>query len=338
MSFGYPRDCDDLDVVGFDLTLSPSKSVSLIWALGSDDDARQVEEALHVVRDEVERYLESTACFVRLVDMRAQSSSRAKDSSGRSSCIARAASVTLASISTGPSSTSPKAPTALRHRSTARRSTGERYAAEAVFQATLCWQLVVRLGLVFDDMVFRHGVAEAAGVSAPTCDAASCRCTEIVAEMNRLGVHSGEGARTPRTLNTRKPKLTGITEDELRASGDGVPATTASISPTSLELSGRQRSGSTTASYRRWWSRSTPPSECRDSVRAAARAARQGASRTRSLTEQRPTGSPPRRSRWRAVDGRRKRSSPPNAASLPLLSAISAMPYRANDQAVAEAV
>ena len=53
------------DAIGFDLTLSPSKSVSLIWALGSDNDARQVEEALYAARDEVERYLESTACFVR---------------------------------------------------------------------------------------------------------------------------------------------------------------------------------------------------------------------------------------------------------------------------------
>jgi conjugative relaxase-like TrwC/TraI family protein len=41
----------------------------------------------------------------------------------------------------------------------------ERYAAEAVFQATLRRELVVRLGLVFDDMD-RHGVAEVAGVSA----------------------------------------------------------------------------------------------------------------------------------------------------------------------------
>jgi len=50
---------------GFDLTLSPSKSVSLVWALGTDHDAREVEEALYAARDEVERYLEANACFVR---------------------------------------------------------------------------------------------------------------------------------------------------------------------------------------------------------------------------------------------------------------------------------
>ncbi len=42
-----------------------SKSVSLVWALGSDADARVVEEALYAARDEVERYLEANACFVR---------------------------------------------------------------------------------------------------------------------------------------------------------------------------------------------------------------------------------------------------------------------------------
>jgi conjugative relaxase-like TrwC/TraI family protein len=52
-------------VTGFDLTLSPSKSVSLLWALGSDTDAAEVEAALYAARDQVESYLEQTACAVR---------------------------------------------------------------------------------------------------------------------------------------------------------------------------------------------------------------------------------------------------------------------------------
>ena len=48
-------------VAGFDLTLSVPKSVSLVWALGSRDDGRQVEEALYAARDEVERYFEANA-------------------------------------------------------------------------------------------------------------------------------------------------------------------------------------------------------------------------------------------------------------------------------------
>ena len=62
---GFKMTERDLSVHGFDLTLSPSKSVSLIWALGSEADARHVEESLYAARAEVERYLESTACFVR---------------------------------------------------------------------------------------------------------------------------------------------------------------------------------------------------------------------------------------------------------------------------------
>ncbi len=52
-------------VTGFDLTLSPSKSVSLLWALGSEHDAAEVEAALYAARAQVETYLEQTACAVR---------------------------------------------------------------------------------------------------------------------------------------------------------------------------------------------------------------------------------------------------------------------------------
>ncbi len=62
---GTPMAEHATEVAGFDLTLSPSKSVSLVWALGSDDDAREVEASLYAARAEVERYLEDTACFVR---------------------------------------------------------------------------------------------------------------------------------------------------------------------------------------------------------------------------------------------------------------------------------
>src|SRR5438045_558352 len=61
----------------------------------------------------------------------------------------------------------------------------------------------------------RHGVAEVAGISAAQRRAFSQRRVEIEAEMARLGVHSGAGARAA-TLNTRPPKPQGISQDELR--------------------------------------------------------------------------------------------------------------------------
>ncbi len=272
---GFKMTAHDLDVVGFDLTLSPAKSVSLIWALGSDNDARQLEEALYAALDEVERYLESTACFVR----RGHAGAVVEPGKGFFGAVFmhRTSRLgdpgihlhwTVFNVTEGPDGRR----TALDGKALYR----ERYAAEAVFQATLRRELVVRLGLVFDDMD-RHGVAEVAGVSADMRRAFSRRRTEIVAEMNRLGVHSGEGARIA-TLNTRKPKLTGITEDELRAewrqrAGDhrfdlsNVPRV---VRTTALRVDDSELSAMVVEEHATF--------ERRDSVRAAARAARQGAS------------------------------------------------------------
>ena len=204
----------DVDVVGFDLTLSPSKSVSLIWALGSQSDSRHVEEALMSARRDVERYLESTACLVR----RGHAGAVSEPGDGFLGAVFmhRTSRLgdpgihlhwTVFNVTQGPDGRR----TALDGKALYR----ERYAAEAVFQASIRRELVTRLGLVFEE-VDRHGVAEVAGVSADMRRAFSRRRTEIVAEMKRLGVHSGEGARIA-TLNTRKAKLTGISEQELRA-------------------------------------------------------------------------------------------------------------------------
>ena len=96
---GFKMTAHDLTVPGFDMTLSPSKSVSLLWALGSDDDARSAEATPE------------------------RPSNTAVGSLARYSCIAPADSATRASTSTGPSSTSPKALTVAAPRSTPATST-----------------------------------------------------------------------------------------------------------------------------------------------------------------------------------------------------------------------
>jgi conjugative relaxase-like TrwC/TraI family protein len=272
---GFKMTEHDLDVVGFDLTLSPSKSVSLIWALGSEHDARQVEQALYAARDEVERYLEATACFVR----RGHAGAVSAPGKGFFGAVFmhRTSHLgdpgihlhwTVFNVTEGPDGRR----TALDGKALYR----ERYAAEAVFQATLRRELVTRLGLVFDD-VDRHGVAEVVGVSADMRRAFSRRRAEIVAEMNRLGVHSGEGARIA-TLTTRKAKLTGISEDELRAEWrkraldhrfdlSNVPRV--GRTPT-LKVDDAELAASVVEEHATF--------EARDSVRAVAKAARQGAS------------------------------------------------------------
>lgn len=211
---GDPLTVSRTEITGFDLTLSPSKSVSLVWALGSDDDARQGEEALHGARAEVERYLEATACSVRR---------------GKAGVFTEPATGFLGAVFTHKTSrlgdpgihlhwtvfNVAEGPDGRRTALHATQLYDERYTGEAIFQATLRRELATRLGLVFDEMD-RHGVAEVAGISADMRTAFSRRRTEILAEMDRMGAHSGNAARVA-NLKTRKAKETGISEEELRA-------------------------------------------------------------------------------------------------------------------------
>lgn len=131
-------------VAGFDLTLSPSKSVSLVWALGTDTDAREVEHALYAARDEVERYLEANACFVR----RGHAGSQVEPGNGFMGAVFlhRTSRLgdpgihlhwTVFNVTEGPDGRR----TALHARALYR----ERYTAEAIFQATLRRELAMRL-------------------------------------------------------------------------------------------------------------------------------------------------------------------------------------------------
>jgi hypothetical protein len=151
----------------------------------------------------------------------------------------------------------------------------ERYTAEAIFQATLRRELATRLGLVFDEMD-RHGVAEVVGISGDMRRAFSRRQTEIVAEMERLGLRSGDGARIA-TLTTRRPKPKAITEAELRTewrqrAGDhrfDLTAVPRVPRTPELRVSDDDLGSELTEQHATF--------ERRDAVRAAARAARQGA-------------------------------------------------------------
>ena len=272
---GSPMALHRRHVAGFDLTLSPSKSVSLIWALGNDHDAREVEAALYAAREEVERYMEANACFVR----RGHAGADIEPASGFTGAVFlhRTSRLgdpgvhlhwTVFNVAEGPDGRR----TALH----ARALYSERYTGEAIFQAVLRRELSTRLGLVFDE-IDRHGVAEVAGIGGEMRKAFSRRRAEIVAEMERVGSQSGEAARVA-TLATRKAKPTGITEAELRAewrrrAGDlrfdlsGVPRV---LRTPELRAEDQELAAELTeehASFQR-----------RDVIRACARAARQGAS------------------------------------------------------------
>ena len=257
--------------------------IRVAWCgrLGSPQDAAEVEAALYSARYEVERYLESRACFVR----RGHAGVSVEPGAGFMGAVFlhRTSRLgdpgihlhwTVFNVTEGPDGRR----TAL----DARALYQERYTAEAIFQATLRRELAHRLGLVFDE-IDRHGVAEVVGISAEMRRAFSRRRAEILAEMDRIGVHSGEGARVA-ALNTRKPKPKGISEAELRAewsrrAGDHrfdlsnvvrVPRTP------ELAVTDDELALAVTEEHATF--------ETRDAVRAAARAARQGASLDDILT------------------------------------------------------
>ncbi|MEQ1824262.1 MAG: MobF family relaxase, partial [Fimbriimonadaceae bacterium] len=51
---------------GWDLTFSAPKSVSLLWALGSEREAREIQAAHFAAVDCAVRYLEAEGCFTRI--------------------------------------------------------------------------------------------------------------------------------------------------------------------------------------------------------------------------------------------------------------------------------
>lgn len=272
---GQPMTVHKTDVAGFDLTLSPSKSVSLVWALGTEEDAQGVEAALYAARDEVERYLETNACFVR----RGHAGANVAPGKGFIGAVFLHRTSRLGDPGIHLHWTvfnATEGPDGRRTALHARALYAERYTAEAIFQATLRRELAMRLGLVFDE-IDRHGVAEVVGVSGPMRKAFSRRRAEIVTEMERMGVHSGRGARVA-TLNTRKAKPKGISEADLRAewrqrAGDlrfDLSAVPRVARTPELRVDDDELAATLTGEHATF--------DRRDAVRAAAKAARQGAS------------------------------------------------------------
>jgi conjugative relaxase-like TrwC/TraI family protein len=268
-------------VAGFDLTLSPSKSVSLLWALGTPMDAAEVEAALYAAREQVEAYLTRHACLVR----RGHAGAVVEPGSGFFGAVFRHRTSrlgdpgihlhwTVFNVTEGPDGRR----TAL----DARALYHHRYAAEAVFQATLRHELTTRLGVVFDE-IDRHGVAEIAGITAPMRAAFSRRRAEIVAEMERVGSHSGAGARMA-ALATRKAKPKAVSETELRAEWKARASELRFDLDNVVRVPRTPRLAVTDEDLATAVTEQHASYEHRDVVRAVANAGRQGATVTEILT------------------------------------------------------
>jgi conjugative relaxase-like TrwC/TraI family protein len=200
-------------LAGFDLTFSPPKSVSVVWALSGEVDARRMVACLEGAMGEAERYLEREACWVR----RGHAGRVSEPAGGflaaaflhRTSRLADPGlhvHYLVMNAAMGPDGRW----TALDGRALYR----QRYTADAVFQAALRHELAQEFGVLFGE-ADRRGVAEIAGVDTKTRRAFSRRRIEIEAEMTRRGVTGGRAARVA-TLATRKPKSVPIAEEDLR--------------------------------------------------------------------------------------------------------------------------
>lgn len=200
--------------VGFDLTLSAPKSVSLLWALG---DEVQLAAALDAHRAAVEaavEYLEANACQVRrggrdgygLQVEKAHGligaafthfTSRAADPQVHTHLV-------IANMAEGADG-----------RFTALHGTAlfeHRRAAGYLYQAVLRHQMHKRLGVGFDPVV--KGSAEITGIPKGARRVFSKRRAAIEAELAAVGA-SGERASQTASLKTRQAKDHSLVLDEL---------------------------------------------------------------------------------------------------------------------------
>jgi conjugative relaxase-like TrwC/TraI family protein len=200
-------------LAGFDLTFSAPKSVSVLWGLSDEENARRVVGCVERSVGEGARYLEREACRVR----RGHAGRVSEPGAGFVSAAFLHRTSRLADpglhvhyLVMNAAMGSDGRWTALDGRALYR----ERYTADAVFQAVLRHELVRELGVLFGE-ADRHGVAEVAGIDQKTRRAFSRRRIEIQAEMASRGVTGGRAARIA-TLATRKPKSLSLAEADLR--------------------------------------------------------------------------------------------------------------------------
>jgi conjugative relaxase-like TrwC/TraI family protein len=205
-------------ILGHDVRFSAPKSVSLLWAIGSPQIQREVEEAVDRAVRAAYAHLEREACFVQrgkggaaiergtgFVGMAfLHRSSRAGDAALHVHVVT--ANMTRA-VSDGKwlSLANPRRQSPLLREA---KSTG--YIFQAELRAELTRRLTVRWGPVV------NGHADLAGIPRSAIDAFSRRRGEIVAEMERRGTSSAAAAEVA-AYRTREAKDYGVDPDRQRA-------------------------------------------------------------------------------------------------------------------------
>ena len=200
---------------GYDLTLRPPKSVSVLWALADEPRRGAIRDAHAEAVDEVVRYYEDRAVFARAGggDRRLIGSdgivaaafdhrtSRAGDPLLHTHVVT--ANMTRVETRDGPVWRAIPGAGLFEHARTAGH----------LYQAQLRHLLATRLGITFGPAV--NGTAEATGVPAELVRHFSRRRQEIEQAMAEAGTSSARAAQVA-TLNTRHAKDYGVEPDQLR--------------------------------------------------------------------------------------------------------------------------
>jgi conjugative relaxase-like TrwC/TraI family protein len=202
---------------GYDLTLRPPKSVSVLWALASDDRRRVIRRAHAEAVDEVVRYYETNAVFAR----QGGGARRLVPTAGIVAAAfdhrtSRAGDPLLHTHVVTANMTCVEGwATKTRWRAVAGAGLYEHArAAGHLYQAHLRHLLAVRLGLQFTPVI--NGHAEVQGVPYEVVQAFSKRRTEIK-DVLAESTHSSARAAQIATLDTRQAKEYGVDAETLEA-------------------------------------------------------------------------------------------------------------------------
>lgn len=199
--------------VGFDLTLSAPKSVSLLWGLGGQATAAEVVAAHDAAVASALAYLEDAACTVRrgkggtahhragglVVAAFRHRTSREADPQLHTHLV-------TANMALGPDG-----------RWTALHSADVYHHARTagfIYQSVLRHEVVERLSVAFEPSG-KPGIGEVVGIPKPVRNRFSRRRIAIEAAMAEHGVRTAHGAQIA-TLDTRPAKPQPVAEDDLR--------------------------------------------------------------------------------------------------------------------------
>ena len=201
---------------GYDLTLRPPKSVSVLWAIGGPEIAATVRAAHTAAVDEVVRYYEHQAVWARSPGSGRRVSTHGIVAAAFDHRTSRAGDPLLHThvVTANMTRFATEKDGAVWRAVESSALFDHSKAAGCLYQAHLRWELSQRLGVAFTPTV--NGYAEIEGIPDTVIELFSKRRNEIEEELAATGRTSARSAQVA-TLETRKAKDYNVDADTLTA-------------------------------------------------------------------------------------------------------------------------